>query len=385
MEQKRFPLSSCFAEGAQPVRICIVEADNLLVGFTVPSILGVNDIQWSPVNLFGELLRAQLGIPRLFASHMVERRGCGIPMQGPIYAAVLARQHGHQADVYFPRLSPSARSLEMLRQTIRRYDVVFVSALTNTTWAQKHIINLVKEEQKVAVATGASSRMFNSAFSLLQPGTIPASRHQNYNDDTVPYLGADYVLQYNHFNAFLELIDSFIRKELPADDGPAIQGIGYRKADGTVVGLARLPEEKRREELPRITLDMRVISGFERLEAIHLTGSSQGCTRSCDFCQVSCFMKNGFTYLHGSRLFANLVALVNAGLRKQGRRINLFRSRTYCSSPTTVRSWAVNWNIASLSTTLSSRRSSTAWNSSLNETKSRSRLLCVFPKRQSTT
>lgn len=186
MGQKRFPLFLCSAEGTQPVRICIVEADNLLVGFNVPSILGVNDFHWSSANLFSELLHAQLGIPRLFASHIVERRGCGIPMQGPIYAAVLARKHGHHADVYFPRLSPSARTLEMLRQTMRRYDMVFVSALTNTTWAQKHIINLAKEEQKVAVATGASSRMYNSAFSLLQPGTIPASRHQSYNDDTVP-------------------------------------------------------------------------------------------------------------------------------------------------------------------------------------------------------
>ncbi|MGE5341172.1 MAG: hypothetical protein ACM3SY_06785 [Candidatus Omnitrophota bacterium] len=300
-------------------RVSIFEADNRLVGFDIPT---MHDLLKRPAlrlldywdrYLYGAGIKKKQR--RMAASAM--------PLQGPIFAANLLRktysENELQATVYVPGISEDAGTLYGVRHIIRHSDVVVVSALSVHAWAQKAIIRIAREENKKVIATGPHARMVEAAKSLLDKPGIPGSRHNDYNDRIDVFPGADYVIQHNHYDAFLMLIDLIRQGKDSPKTVKTIPGVGYHDMKGETQGLTADPCQVIVADIPDIPLDFRVIDGCtRRLKMIPLTGSEQGCINACQFCQIKLIMGNRFIYIPPGYLYGNLSHLHRTGVLKRG-------------------------------------------------------------------
>ena len=305
--------------------VAIIEADNALVGFSPPT---NDDIEKhppeTPAQWIGELLYSQ----NLISSR--PRNASNIPMLGPLYAASLLKARypaDMQVKIYVPWISEQATTHSGIQNIIEKADVVVVSAVTFFSWAQKEIIRLAKQAGKKVIATGAHARMYEGARGLLveagdDPAAkkIPRSRHDGCNDELVDFPGADYVLQHDHYNAFLKLIDLIKRSvDAPAAVG-AITGIGYIDAAGHRAGLTVNPRDMIIPDIPDLLLDFTLIDGYGHgISIVPLPGSAQGCINSCEFCQIKQFMGNRFLYTSPGRVYENLQNLLRIGFLKKAR------------------------------------------------------------------
>lgn len=309
---------------SKPVSIAIFEADNRLVGFSIPSVHDVLKEQSERMSDYMDKF--------LYGSGITRKRLRGgsfgaMPLQGPVYAANLLKKkyQGEAVDimVYVPGISGQAMSLDGVRNIIRRSDIVVVSSLSINSWAQMEIIRIAREESKKAIATGVHAWWHETAKGLLgrdqegNPIKIPESRHDNYNERLVNFPGADYVIQHNHYNAFLELVELIRQGADCPGTVKSIMGVGYCDDQGNVRGLSEVAGDMIVPPMPDVVYDVKVIDGYDtKLKITASTGSEQGCINACDFCQIKQFMRNTFVYNPPTRLYDNLKALFDAGLLK---------------------------------------------------------------------
>ena len=307
---------------SEPFRVAIFEAVNHLVGFNSPTSF---DIAKNPSNGLIDYLSKHLYGVGITNKKLRWRPPRAMPMQGPVLAANLLKKRYRgkavEATVYIPGVSVEASTLAGVRDIIKRSDVVAVSALSVNSWAQQEIIRIAKEEGKKTIATGAHARMYAAAKRLLgqgpggQPLRMPASRHLAYNDRLILFPGSDYVIQYNQYDAFLDLV-ALIRQ---GTDSPetvkSIEGVGFCDSEGNVRGLTEQPCDMMVPQIPDVIYDPKVIDGYDtQLKTTSFTGSGQGCIYACEFCQIKKFMGNTFIHNPPNRVYDNLVALYNAGL-----------------------------------------------------------------------